>query len=64
MGRAHLPAGAKSGCPLARKVATPVFDGAREEEITVCWSRLRPTDDGDQLVDGNGKAKLVRRPIR
>ncbi|HEY9240958.1 MAG TPA: DNA-directed RNA polymerase subunit beta [Streptosporangiaceae bacterium] len=39
-------------------VATPVFDGAREEEITGLLSSTLPNRDGDQLVGGSGKAQL------
>ena len=40
------------------KVATPVFDGASEEEITGLLENSLATRDGDQLVDGTGKARL------
>ncbi|MGH3975628.1 MAG: DNA-directed RNA polymerase subunit beta, partial [Pseudonocardiaceae bacterium] len=39
-------------------VATPVFDGAREEEITGLLGSTRPNRDGDQMVGANGKAQL------
>ncbi|MGH3909573.1 MAG: DNA-directed RNA polymerase subunit beta, partial [Pseudonocardiaceae bacterium] len=39
-------------------VATPVFDGAREEEITGLLGSTRPNRDGDQMVAPNGKAQL------
>jgi DNA-directed RNA polymerase subunit beta len=39
-------------------VATPVFDGAREEEITGLLGSTLPNRDGDQLVGGSGKAQL------
>ncbi|HKR51159.1 MAG TPA: DNA-directed RNA polymerase subunit beta [Pseudonocardiaceae bacterium] len=39
-------------------VATPVFDGAREEEITGLLGSTRPNRDGDQMVGPNGKAQL------
>ncbi|WP_283138711.1 DNA-directed RNA polymerase subunit beta [Rhizohabitans arisaemae] len=39
-------------------VATPVFDGAREEEITGLLGSTLPNQDGDRLVGVNGKAKL------
>ena len=39
-------------------VATPVFDGAREEEITGLLASTLPNRDGIQLVGGDGKAKL------
>ncbi|MGH3773293.1 MAG: DNA-directed RNA polymerase subunit beta [Pseudonocardiaceae bacterium] len=39
-------------------VATPVFDGAREEEITGLLDSTLPNRDGDQMVGSNGKAQL------
>ncbi|MDQ1697599.1 MAG: DNA-directed polymerase subunit beta, partial [Frankiaceae bacterium] len=39
-------------------VATPVFDGAREEEITGLLGSTLANRDGVQLVSGDGKAKL------
>ena len=39
-------------------VATPVFDGAREEEITGLLASATPNNDGMQLVGANGKARL------
>jgi DNA-directed RNA polymerase subunit beta len=40
------------------KVATPVFDGAREEEITELMGSTLPNRDGQRMVGRNGKAKL------
>jgi DNA-directed RNA polymerase subunit beta len=40
------------------KVATPVFDGAKEEEITGLLSSARPNRDGERLVGATGKATL------
>jgi DNA-directed RNA polymerase subunit beta len=40
------------------KVATPVFDGAREHEITGLLASTLRTRDGDQLINGTGKAQL------
>ena len=40
------------------KVATPVFDGAREDEITGLLASSLPNRDGDALVGPNGKAQL------
>ncbi len=40
------------------KVATPVFDGAREEEITGLLGSALPNRDGVQLVGSTGKARL------
>jgi DNA-directed RNA polymerase subunit beta len=40
------------------KVATPVFDGAKEEEITGLLSSALPNRDGDRMVGATGKALL------
>jgi DNA-directed RNA polymerase subunit beta len=40
------------------KVATPVFDGAREDEITGLLASSLPNRDGDSLVGPDGKAQL------
>jgi DNA-directed RNA polymerase subunit beta len=40
------------------KVATPVFDGTKEEELTGLLSSTLPNKDGMQLVGKNGKARL------
>ena len=42
----------------ARNVATPVFDGATEEEITGLLDSTLPNRDGVRLVGGSGKAQL------
>ncbi len=39
-------------------VATPVFDGAREEEITGLLGSTLPNRDGNQLIGESGKAHL------
>jgi DNA-directed RNA polymerase subunit beta len=39
-------------------VATPVFDGAKEAEITGLLASTLPNRDGVQLVGGSGKARL------
>ncbi|WP_240896565.1 DNA-directed RNA polymerase subunit beta [Kineococcus vitellinus] len=44
--------------PGGSRIATPVFDGAREHEITGLLSSTTPTRDGDRLVGGDGKARL------
>jgi DNA-directed RNA polymerase subunit beta len=49
--------GAEEGAP-GTNVATPVFDGAREEEITGLLSSTLETRDGVRLIDTSGKAKL------
>ncbi|WP_228521678.1 DNA-directed RNA polymerase subunit beta [Nocardioides islandensis] len=40
------------------KVATPVFDGAKEDEITGLLGATLPTRDGVRLIDQTGKANL------
>jgi DNA-directed RNA polymerase subunit beta len=49
--------GAASGKPDTR-VATPVFDGAREEEIQGLLGSTLPNADGTRLIGSNGKATL------
>lgn len=39
-------------------VATPVFDGAREEEISGLLASTRSNRDGKQLIGSSGKAQL------
>ncbi len=48
---------AKGAKPWTR-VATPVFDGAQEDEIMAVLAHSRPNRDGDRLVDESGKAVL------
>ena len=50
-------AGADAAAP-GTKVATPVFDGAREEEITGLLDSTLPNRDGLQLIGASGKARL------
>ncbi|MBB5910580.1 DNA-directed RNA polymerase subunit beta [Actinoalloteichus hymeniacidonis] len=38
--------------------ATPVFDGAKEDEITGLLGSTRPNRDGERMVKANGKAQL------
>jgi DNA-directed RNA polymerase subunit beta len=40
------------------KTSTPVFDGAREEEITGLIGSTLPNQDGERMVGSGGKAKL------
>jgi DNA-directed RNA polymerase subunit beta len=40
------------------KVATPVFDGAFEEEIAGLLDSTTPTRDGERLIDSTGKTRL------
>ncbi|WP_148572846.1 DNA-directed RNA polymerase subunit beta [Nocardioides caldifontis] len=49
---------AADSAPADSKVATPVFDGAREDEITGLLGSTLPTRDGIRLVGQDGKAKL------
>jgi DNA-directed RNA polymerase subunit beta len=49
---------AAGGTSAWTKVATPVFDGAREEEIASVLANALPNRDGDKLVDDLGKARL------
>ena len=44
--------------PAGTRVASPVFDGAREEEIFGLLENTLPTRDGQRLVGPNGKARL------
>ncbi|MBK6886952.1 MAG: DNA-directed RNA polymerase subunit beta [Tetrasphaera sp.] len=44
--------------PPGTRVASPVFDGAREEEIFGLLDNTRPTRDGQRLVGSDGKARL------
>ena len=54
---AGLSESARSAPPGSR-LATPVFDGAREDEIAGLLASTHPTDDGLQLVGNDGKARL------
>ena len=40
------------------RVATPVFDGAREDEITGLLGATLPNRDGNRVIDETGKASL------
>jgi DNA-directed RNA polymerase subunit beta len=55
---ARLPEPARKGEP-GTNVATPVFDGAREGEITGLLDSTLRTRDGDQLIGHTGKAQLI-----
>ncbi|QIS15991.1 DNA-directed RNA polymerase subunit beta [Nocardia arthritidis] len=44
--------------PADSNIATPVFDGAREEELTGLLGSTLPNRDGERMVDANGKAQL------
>jgi DNA-directed RNA polymerase subunit beta len=49
--------GADASAPNT-KVATPVFDGAHEDEITGLLGSTLPNRDGDQMIGSSGKTKL------
>ncbi|GAA0933812.1 DNA-directed RNA polymerase subunit beta [Pseudonocardia zijingensis] len=44
--------------PPGTRTATPVFDGAREHEITGLLGSTRPNRDGERMVGPDGKATL------
>lgn len=50
--------GADEGDPDT-PVATPVFNGAAEDELTGLLDAARPNRDGVQMVGGDGKAQLI-----
>jgi len=54
---ARLPEVAREAAPDT-KVATPVFDGALEQEIEGLLDSTLPTRDGERLIDGSGKTRL------
>ena len=54
---ARIPQDARTAEPNTR-IASPVFDGAREEEIRGLLDSTTPTRDGQRLVDNTGKARL------
>jgi DNA-directed RNA polymerase subunit beta len=49
---------AAGGAAPWTNVATPVFDGAREDEIGKVLAYSLPNGDGQRLIDANGKATL------
>ena len=49
--------GAEKGAP-GTNIATPVFDGALEDEISGLLSTTLPNRDGNQLIGRSGKARL------
>ena len=57
------PIGAEEGAP-GTNVATPVFDGAREEEITGLLGSTLPNRDGVRLIGDSRQGPAVRRPLR
>jgi DNA-directed RNA polymerase subunit beta len=52
-----MPQDARTGEPNTR-VASPVFDGASEDEITGLLDSTLKTRDGVRLIGGNGKTML------
>jgi DNA-directed RNA polymerase subunit beta len=44
--------------PAGTKTATPVFDGAKENEITGLLGSTLPNRDGERMVGSDGKAQL------
>jgi DNA-directed RNA polymerase subunit beta len=50
---------ASGGAAPWQRVATPVFDGAREDEISELLRHSRANEDGNRLIDDEGKAKLI-----
>ena len=54
---ARLDEAARSAVPNTR-VATPVFDGAKEDELSGMLASTLPNGDGDRMVGLDGKANL------
>ncbi|MFI5780422.1 DNA-directed RNA polymerase subunit beta [Nocardia sp. NPDC051570] len=46
------------GQPADTNIATPVFDGAREEELTGLLASTLPNRDGETMVNSDGKSTL------
>jgi DNA-directed RNA polymerase subunit beta len=44
--------------PAGTRVATPVFDGAEEVEVRGLLASTNPSQNGERLVNGKGKARL------
>ena len=57
-GELDIESPAKSGADAWTKVATPVFDGAQEDEIMQVIKHTHPNRDGDRMVGNDGKATL------
>src|SRR5437762_2593296 len=56
--KARLRSVSADGAPAGTHVATPVFDGAKEEEITGLLGSTLPNRDGQRMVGSSGKARL------
>jgi DNA-directed RNA polymerase subunit beta len=54
---AHMKPENRKAAPGTR-VATPVFDGAHEKEVTGLLASTLPSDSGERLVNAEGKARL------
>jgi DNA-directed RNA polymerase subunit beta len=54
---ANLPTAARAAAPNTR-TATPVFDGAKEDEIVGLLGATIPNRDGQRMVKETGKARL------
>ncbi len=55
----RLSAIGASEAPARSRVATPVFDGAREDELQGLLGSTLTNRDGDRLVGPDGKARLL-----
>ena len=60
----RLRAVGADAAPAGTPVATPVFDGAKEEEITGLLGSTLPNRDGQRLVGPERQGEAVRRPDR
>ncbi|MGO2716262.1 MAG: DNA-directed RNA polymerase subunit beta, partial [Brevibacterium aurantiacum] len=54
---AELPEAAREA-EAGTNLATPVFDGAHEQELRGLLDSTTPNRDGDRLIDSSGKAQL------
>ncbi|RBP62356.1 DNA-directed RNA polymerase subunit beta [Brevibacterium sanguinis] len=54
---AELPDAAREA-EAGTNLATPVFDGAHEQELRGLLDSTNPNRDGDRLIDSSGKAQL------
>ncbi len=56
--QSSLRANGYAEAPANTKVATPVFDGTREEELSGLLGSTLPNKDGMRLIGADGKAQL------